>query len=345
MTEITTIRTPQIVAAEINSIKQQTMTMVLCNSIEIGHRLLEAKSLVGHGEWGTWLKTSVDYSQRTASNLMRIFEEYGANQIALFGDNSKSQTLANLSYSQAVALLGVAEEDREEFVKENDLENLSVRQLQEAIKERDKALKENKDLGIKLKNTEKTINQVESERDKFRSENSDLKVNLDREDRINSDRLETIKTLQGEIVKERQRSKEDIERVKGLLEAAKSNGSSSEKVKQLEDELEAAQSKVQELTAKINEPITLEPTIIEKVPEDVERELVELREKAKELENGTGQQSDALIIKYRFIFESLVTDFKKLLGALAEIQEVDTEAHEKYKKTVVGLLGKMSESL
>ena len=132
MNEITTIRTPQIVAAEINSIKDQTRTMILCNSIEIGRRLVEAKTLVGHGEWGEWLKTSVDYSKSTANNLMRIFDEYGANQMPLFGDNSKSQALGNLSYTQAVALLGVP--DKEEFIQENDVENMSTRELQEAIK-------------------------------------------------------------------------------------------------------------------------------------------------------------------------------------------------------------------
>jgi hypothetical protein len=99
--------------------------MILCNNIEIGRRLLEAKSMVGHGEWEIWLKNSIDYSQRTASNLMRIFEEY-ANQIALFGDNSKSQALADLSYTQAITLLGVPAEERENFIKDNNIGSMST---------------------------------------------------------------------------------------------------------------------------------------------------------------------------------------------------------------------------
>ena len=90
-------RTPQLIAVEINSIKEQTRKLVLFNSIEIGRRLTEAKLLLGHGEWGEWLEKSVDYSQRTASNLMRIFTDYGSSQITLFCDNAKSQALANLS--------------------------------------------------------------------------------------------------------------------------------------------------------------------------------------------------------------------------------------------------------
>ena len=42
-TAITLNRTPEVIAAEINSIKSQTKTMILCNSIEIGKRLVEAK--------------------------------------------------------------------------------------------------------------------------------------------------------------------------------------------------------------------------------------------------------------------------------------------------------------
>jgi len=144
----TIARTADLIAAEINNIKEQTRKMVLYNSIEIGRRLIEAKEIVGHGEWGKWLKESVDYSQRTDNNLMRIFEEYGAEQITLLGDNSKSQTFANLSYSQAIALLELPGEEREDFVKENNVEDMSTRELQKVIKEK-------QELEDKLKATEK----------------------------------------------------------------------------------------------------------------------------------------------------------------------------------------------
>lgn len=91
--EVTVIRTPDIVAAEINSIKNQTRNIVLFNSIEIGRRLVEAKGIMEHGNFGEWLKNAVDYSQSTANNLMKIYEEYGADQGALFGDNANSKRL------------------------------------------------------------------------------------------------------------------------------------------------------------------------------------------------------------------------------------------------------------
>ena len=140
-------RTPQLIAVEINSIKEQTRKMVLFNSIEIGRRLTEAKIMIEHGEWGEWLEKYVDYSQRTASNLMRIFVEYGSSQISLFCDNAKSQALANLNYTQAVALMGIPQEDREAFIQERDIDGMSTRELQAAIKD-------NQELADKLKEVE-----------------------------------------------------------------------------------------------------------------------------------------------------------------------------------------------
>lgn len=150
-------RTPEVIAIEINSIKEQTRKTLLYNSIEIGRKLVEAKALVSHGEWGKWLAESVDYSTSTANNLMRIFEEYGGDQITLLGDNLKSQAFGNLNYSQAVELLGLPAEEREIFVKENNVEEMSTRELKKAIKELKNA---NKEKDNALKERDKAIERI-----------------------------------------------------------------------------------------------------------------------------------------------------------------------------------------
>lgn len=141
MNELTT-RTPGLIAAEINKIKEDTRKVVIHNSIEIGKRLEEAKELVEYGEWGIWLETEVNYSKSTANNLMKIFREYGADQISLIGDNLKSQAFGDLTYSQAVLLLGVPQEDREKFIEENTVEDLSTRELKKKIEELKKLTKD-----------------------------------------------------------------------------------------------------------------------------------------------------------------------------------------------------------
>ena len=133
-------KTPDILAAEIRTIKNQTGRMVLNASIEVGRRLTEAKAKLPHGSWGEYLKNEVDYSPSQAQNLMRVFREYGSDQQSLFGGEAKSQTFGNLTYSKALSLLAIPdEEERERFAVENDVEHMSVRELNEALKARNEA--------------------------------------------------------------------------------------------------------------------------------------------------------------------------------------------------------------
>ena len=36
--------------------------------------------MLDHGQWGPWLREEVDFSQSSANNFMRIFEEYGRSR-------------------------------------------------------------------------------------------------------------------------------------------------------------------------------------------------------------------------------------------------------------------------
>ena len=130
-----------IVTSEIKSICQSMKTLAVMYAVEIGRRLKEAKSMLPHGEWGTWLKNEVEFSQSTANNFMKIFDEYGSSQITIFGAIPNSQTLGNLPYSKALKLIAIPENEREEFVKEHNIENISTREMDKLIKERDEALK------------------------------------------------------------------------------------------------------------------------------------------------------------------------------------------------------------
>lgn len=116
--------------SEIRMITEQTKQVVLFNSIEIGRRLTEAKAMVKRGTWGTWLKERVDYSQRTANNFMKIYQEYGRNGLA-----EKSQALANLSYTHALALIDLPEDERARFAEERKAGEMALRRLQEEVRQ------------------------------------------------------------------------------------------------------------------------------------------------------------------------------------------------------------------
>lgn len=132
------------VTTEIRTLHRQAQCMVLGYAIEIGRRLKEAKAMLDHGQWGPWLREEVDFSQSSANNFMRIFEEYGAQQVSLFGD-ANSQALGNLPYTHALRLLALPAEERESFVEEHHAEELSTRELEKLIRERDEARRAEQD--------------------------------------------------------------------------------------------------------------------------------------------------------------------------------------------------------
>ncbi|EFM10147.1 conserved hypothetical protein [Paenibacillus curdlanolyticus YK9] len=222
-------RTPQLIAAEIRSIDSQTREIVLRGAIEIGKRLNEAKALVNHGEWGVWLSENVSYSQSTANNFMKVAVEYGSN----------FQAVENLSYTQAVALLAVPSEEREQFAEDINAVELSTRELQAAVKARQDAEKQAKKLESELKKAQKQAETERKERELLQERVSQLNIEL-AEAKIAGD-TETAQRVQDE-----------------LFEAQQA-------VKRLEDELKA---KPIETTA-----------IVEKIPPEVEAELAELRKK------------------------------------------------------------------
>lgn len=136
MMEVTKVRNIETITGEIKALQQKTLAC----AVEIGRRLHEAKELLPHGEWGEWLKNKADFSQSTANNLMRLFDEFGSSESSLLLTESNSQTFANISYSNALRLLSLPENEREDFVKENDVENLSAREMDRLVKERKDAL-------------------------------------------------------------------------------------------------------------------------------------------------------------------------------------------------------------
>lgn len=98
--------------------------------LTIGRCLIEAKDMLPHGEWLPWLNERVELSERAAQRFMRLAREW-----------SNPTTLSDLGASKALALLALPAEEREQFVEEHNVIDMSARQLKEAIRERDEARK------------------------------------------------------------------------------------------------------------------------------------------------------------------------------------------------------------
>lgn len=126
MTKPAEDRTIEAITGEILDAKRAGGEAILT----IGRCLIEAKDMLPHGEWLPWLNERVEFSERTARNFMRLAREW-----------TNRQTLADLGASKALTLLALPAEEREQFMEDHDVIDMSARQLEKAIRERDEARK------------------------------------------------------------------------------------------------------------------------------------------------------------------------------------------------------------
>ena len=313
-------RTPEIVAAEIRQIKDQTRKLVLNNSIEIGKRLCEAKEMVPHGEWGTWLERNVDYKQSTANKLMKIYEQYGAAQGELWGASAKSETFTNLTYSKALALLAVPEEEREEFVEKNNVENMSTRELQEAIKARNEA------------------------EEKLQKEKAAADERVRAAQRQAESVMEELDKLKDEV--KNSKDKKELEKLKSQLKDAKDKLKAHENLHSIQmEEVEVVQKQNQEeinrLKAELAAAETKEPEPTEEMQAEIER----LKEKLKkaELLGAERLAADEETARFKVLFQTVQNNFSDLMDAMYSIRNADIKS--KGKAAIRALFERLTKEL
>ena len=246
MNEVT--RSAAVIAAEINAIKSQTYgileaahTYAKRSCFEIGKRLEEAKATVPHGEWGDWLEANVSYSVSTANDLMRIYREFGDEQIDMLTGRSDAEVFEGLSQSQMVALFGLPKADRVAFVEEHKAKlesgELSTRKLKEEIKRLNEVIaKKDKEI---LDNDESYAEMVVQKRAAealAKEANEDKKEAEDKAEKLQMriEELESAKPIEATAVEKVYEP--TPEQVEGIRAAA---------IKETEDKLQKAADKKQ----------------------------------------------------------------------------------------------------
>lgn len=158
----------ETITSEILGLKKTAGDAILA----IGHRLIEAKSLLAHGEWLPWLTEQVEFSERSAQTFMRLAREW-----------SNPQTLADLGAAKVLVLLSLPEPEREAFLAEVPAEDMSVRELKKAIRERNEAQQAQEkmagDLRLANELLERAREDQETERARYEQASEMLKMNAD----------------------------------------------------------------------------------------------------------------------------------------------------------------------
>ena len=329
MNDIQTQRTPDVIGAEIRGLTQQAKTMTLWFGIEIGRRLTEAKEMLEHGQWLPYLKEQTEFSQPSASRLMRLYDEYGAKQTSLFGAELNYSTLNNLSISNALRLLAVPEDEREEFALEHDVEHMSARELDELIKQRDEAEQRAAKAEEQVQQAADGAAKADEQYQKAKQE-----LHLLREKLGNAEAQKAA--AEKELSELRERPVEVAVEVdeKAVAEAvtlarAKNDAEWAEKMAKVKNELSEAGLKAEKLKAKIKNA----------------EERAE--EKAAELERLKKSQTlnDPNTAVFKQIFEQVQEDFNKLHGSLLKVRASDPDTAQKLTAAVRALVDKMQGAL
>lgn len=129
--------------------------------IRAGLDLIEAKEQLKQGQWLPFLQ-DFGISHSTAANWMNVAREIGLDS-----------PLAQLPYSKALALLAVPAEEREQFAKENQVDDKSAAEIRRLIAERNRAMEaaniadhQCKELAREVEKAQYDAQCAEQERDK-----------------------------------------------------------------------------------------------------------------------------------------------------------------------------------
>ena len=319
----TTGRSIGTVTAEIVAISNQAAQMAYMYMIEIGKRLVEAKSLVDHGEWGSWLKNEVRFSQRTANNFMQIYERSQSG--------SNSQTFANLGYSQIVKLLALPEGELEEFTESHDVKNMSVRQLDQAIKERDEerrlraaAEAEAEAVRAKARDTEQLLLDLQqkaaaakSSEEAWQSEIDKLNASLNKATAAAERAKKQVKELKANP----QLSDEQKQQFFAEAKAQAAEEVRAELLSQLEAAQQAARSAAEDKEA------------AEKAAQDAQDKLSSMKK--------DNQMAQPDVMAFNLLGKQILEDFNRLAGYRLKVGANDPAMDAKMKEFMLKLAGRL----
>ena len=335
MSDIIAVRNIETITTEIKTIESQVAKTAIYGCIEIGKRLVEAKEMVGHGNWGKYLEEKVRYSQQWATNLMNLYREYGSTQESLFENFAKSQSFGKIDVTKHILLLGVPAEEREAFATEHDAENASTRELQAAIRERDEANTKVEDLKKKLADT---ADQLDIAGDKLLAKDEKIRQLQDQAaeaGQMQSAANEKVDKLKAQLAK----AKDAEKAAKDALEKAKANPEIPESLME-----EMRQQVAADAAAKATEDLHRQLVAAQELAQKAEKERAEAEAKATAAQKAV-QLANPDAAVFKMLFKQVQEDFNKLQESLLKVQQNDPATGEKLKNAMRTLLDKLRKDL
>ena len=291
----------ETVTAEILDAKRRGGQAIL----DVGRGLIEAKGMLSHGEWLPWLEERVEFSERTAQKFMKLAREW-----------SNPNMLADLGASKALMLLALPAEEREEFAAEHDVIDMSARQLEDAIRERNEARQAAEEAAA-------AASAAEQARAKMAEDMRLLNARLEgsREDREQA--VQDVARLEQELAELKARPVEVA--VETVVDQAAIDKARQEAVDEMQAKLDKARADKDAAEARQKEA--------EEALEDMRRQ----REEQAREEKKAALAADQDVAQFGFLFAQAQETANKMHGILLKVQGRDADAAGRLRKALRAL--------
>lgn len=346
MKEIITVRDLAMVTSDIQGAQKRGAIQLVSSLIEIGGLLIEAKTMVEPKNWEAYIWDNFGYSTSSADNWMKLYREYGDDQAAFFNRLQDSQTFGRLSYTKLLALADIPAEERLEFAEQNDVENMSTRQLQQAIKERDEARKALADSEEKLSDAYIAIKEVKQEKAQatstLESENKALRDKAEKAKKAQSVAEADLKKLQKKLSDAEKAAKKAAEDAKKAAENPEVPESVMEQMRAeiAAEEAEKAAANIQKALDEAQKRANLATTLAE----EAESRLAEAERKlAAQRKESTMANPDVAVFKSQL--QQIQADFTRLKDTVEKIRCADANTADQLMNVTRQLLDKLRQEV
>ena len=273
--------------------------------LTIGRCLTEAKQTLPHGEWLPWLNERVEFSERTARRFMKLYREC-----------SNRPALADLGASKALMLLALPDSERDQFMEDHNVIDMSARQLEQAIKDRDEARKA-------AETAQAEASAAEQARAKMEEDMKLLNARLSGAQEDREQAAQTVARLEAQLAELKEKPVEVA--VETVVDQAAIEKARAEAVAEMQGKLD----KAKEAKAKADERRKQAEASVEILKKSIDE--MERNEKKAAL----GEDKD--LAQFELLFDQTKETVNRMHGILLKVRSRDEDAAGRLSKALAAL--------
>lgn len=276
----------------------------LCENLKLmrDKHLYEA---LGFETFDTYTEQACGIKRRQAYNYISTYEKLGGTVL---------QSNAQLGITKLQLLTEVCAVDRDDFVAENDLAGMSVKEIKELVEKSKQQGEQLALLGDELNDSNNAQKSLQAD-----------KQNLTDENKLLHKRIKELESKPVEVAVQ--------EPTQAQIEAAAKSKINSLKASFEKEKQNAVEEAVKQATEKTKSSVkeTLEKDYKAKL-ESIEKERQAALDKAKQLANKLDKNADAELVTATLYFNELQAQLDKFINSVEKICETNSAQGEKLKQ-------------